>query len=130
MYMIFAWVIKISDVCWCFLISRLITFRKNLARFATTTNFFKNMRMCQINWSNLLLHLTTGMSINTLYSEAVAWRCSSCNIIKKRLQCRCFPVKFAKFVRTLFFIEHLRWLLFSFTLEEVITNHKFFKLYI
>ena len=30
---------------------------------------------------------------------------------RKRLQRRCFPVKFAKFVRTPFFTEHLRWLL-------------------
>ena len=29
----------------------------------------------------------------------------------KRLQHRCFPVKFAKFLRTAFFTEHLRWLL-------------------
>ena len=29
---------------------------------------------------------------------------------KKRLWHRCFPVNFAKFLRTLFFIEHLRWL--------------------
>ena len=33
------------------------------------------------------------------------------NIIKRRLQHRCFPVKFAKILRTPFFIEHLRWLL-------------------
>ena len=33
------------------------------------------------------------------------------NFIKKRLQHRCFPVKFADFFRTAFFIEHLRWLL-------------------
>ena len=34
-----------------------------------------------------------------------------CNFIEKRLQHRFFPVKFAKFLRTPFFIEHLRWLL-------------------
>ena len=28
----------------------------------------------------------------------------------KRLQCRYFPVKFAKVLRTPFFTEHLRWL--------------------
>ena len=33
------------------------------------------------------------------------------NFTKKRLQHRCFPVKFAKFLRTTFFTEHLRWLL-------------------
>ena len=32
-----------------------------------------------------------------------------CNFIKKRFQHRCFPVKFAKFLRTPFFTEHLRW---------------------
>ena len=30
---------------------------------------------------------------------------------KKGLQHRCFPEKFAKFLRTLFLTEHLRWLL-------------------
>ena len=34
-----------------------------------------------------------------------------CNFIKKRLQHRCFPVEFHKFLRASFFTEHLRWLL-------------------
>ena len=34
----------------------------------------------------------------------------TCNIIKKRLQHSYFPVNFAKFLRTAFFIEHLPWL--------------------
>ena len=34
-------------------------------------------------------------------------------LLKKRLWHRCFPVNFAKFSRTHFFIEHLRWLLLS-----------------
>ena len=37
----------------------------------------------------------------------------SCNLIKKRLQHRCFPVKFAKFIRTPFSTVHLGWLLFK-----------------
>ena len=48
--------------------------------------------------------------------EAVVHRCSSkymflktCNFIKKRLQRRCFPVKFARF-----FTKCLRWRLWSF----------------
>ena len=32
------------------------------------------------------------------------------NFIKKRLQHSCFPVKFARFLRTPFFAEHRRWL--------------------
>ena len=34
-----------------------------------------------------------------------------CNFIKKRLQHRCFSMKFHKFLRRPFFKEHLRWLL-------------------
>ena len=30
----------------------------------------------------------------------------TCNFIKRRPQYRCYPVKFAKFLRTTFFIEH------------------------
>ena len=33
------------------------------------------------------------------------------NVIKNRLQQRCFSVKFAKFLGTPFFTEHLGWLL-------------------
>ena len=33
------------------------------------------------------------------------------NFIKKRLQYRCFPAKCAKFLRTPYFREQLRWLL-------------------
>ena len=33
------------------------------------------------------------------------------NVLKKRLQHRCFPVKFARFLRTSIFTEHLWWLL-------------------
>ena len=36
------------------------------------------------------------------------------NFIKKRLQHRCFPVKYAKYLGTPFFTEDLRWLLLSF----------------
>ena len=32
-------------------------------------------------------------------------------LLKKRLEHKCFPVNFAKFLRTPFFTEHLWWLL-------------------
>ena len=35
----------------------------------------------------------------------------ACNFIKKKPQRRCFPVKFAKFLKTAFLIKHLRRLL-------------------
>ena len=40
-----------------------------------------------------------------------------CKFIKKRLQHRCFPVKFAKFLRSLSFKEHIRWLLLEISYE-------------
>ena len=38
--------------------------------------------------------------------------------LKKRLWQRCFPVNFVKFLRTLFFTEHLWWLLLFITSSE------------
>ena len=39
----------------------------------------------------------------------------TCNFIKKRPWHRCIPVNFAKFLRTSFFIEHLRWIFLFYT---------------
>ena len=38
---------------------------------------------------------------------------TACNLIKKRLQHSCFPVNIAKFPRTAFLIEPLRWILLT-----------------
>ena len=46
--------------------------------------------------------------------ETVAWNGlwpETCNFIKKETLHRCFPVNFAKFLRTPFLTEQLRWLL-------------------
>ena len=34
-------------------------------------------------------------------------------LLQKRLRHRCFPVNFEKFLGTLFFIEHIRWIIFK-----------------
>ena len=47
--------------------------------------------------------------------------------IKKRLQHRCFPVNIAKFIRTDFVIEHLRWLLLQLVIPAIILLFKFGK---
>ena len=44
------------------------------------------------------------------------------NFIKKRLQYRCFPVKFANFLTTPSFTEHLRQLLLAFFLNKMKTH--------
>ena len=51
----------------------------------------------------------------------------ACNFFKKRLQHRCFPVKFAKFLRTPFFTEQLRWLLPMSESKYALNNNSFKK---
>ena len=53
---------------------------------------FTNFTVTQLYW-NLLFNKVAGLK--------------ACNFIKKRLQRRSFPIKFAKFLRIPFFIEHL-----------------------
>ena len=45
------------------------------------------------------------------------------NFIQKRPQHRYFPVNIAKFFRTAFFIEHLRWLFLS-VFDEVTVQYR------
>ena len=45
-------------------------------------------------------------------------------ISKKRLWHRCFPVNFAKFLRTSFLTEHLRWLLLTFQSESTLYSSR------
>ena len=45
----------------------------------------------------------------------------NCNFIKKRLQHRFFPMKFAKFLRTPCFIEHIQWLLLRVSVFQAAT---------
>ena len=44
----------------------------------------------------------------------------ACNVIKKRLQRRCFPTTIAKFLRTALFMEHDWWLLLLFNKTKMI----------
>ena len=77
-----------------------------------------------------------GLKIIFLHTaEAVAGRCSvkkvlleiwrnwqslSATLLKKKLWRRCFPVNFAKFLRTLFLIEHLGWLLLTLEFLKIV----------
>ena len=67
--------------------------KKNIKKFK---KFLKKFRKC---------HRKTPVVESFLIKLQV------CNFIKKRLQHKYFPVKFAKFLRTPFFTKHLRWLL-------------------
>ena len=58
-----------------------------------------------------------------LSSEAVVRRCSVKKVLlKKRLRHRCFPVNFAKFLRTPISIEHLPWLVVSSDISLVVCS--------
>ena len=53
------------------------------------------------------------------------------NFIKKRLWHRCFPVTFVKFLRTLFYIEHLWWVVLYFSQSIIFLAEKnLMKIYI
>ena len=54
------------------------------------------------------------------FTEKHLSQAQPCSFIKNRLQHRCFPVKFLKFLRTSFFTEHLLWLLW---LVEMLRLH-------
>ena len=47
-------------------------------------------------------------------------------LLKKRLCYVCFPVNFAKFLRTRFLAEHLRWLLLSITSRSFSPQESFY----
>ena len=48
-------------------------------------------------------------AFESLFNDAAGLK--ACNLIKRRLEHRRFPVNIVKFLRTVFFIEDLRWLL-------------------
>ena len=50
--------------------------------------------------------------------------CARVFFLKKRLWHRCFPLNFAKFLRTHFLTEHLRWLLQAFRSESTLYSFR------
>ena len=51
---------------------------------------------------------------NTCVGDTFLKSCNPEDSVKKRLQHRCFPVKFAKYLRTPILTEQLQWLLLTF----------------
>ena len=83
------------------------------------TRFFSYLYWC----SKALFYeakKTLTMKQILIFLEAAIHRCSqkACNFNKKRFQHMCFAVKFAKFFRTLFFTDDLRWLLLLFLKQK------------
>ena len=72
-------------------------------------------------WRTLNLEIMLRPEATT---RGVLWKKEACSFITKRLWHRYFPVNFAKFLRTPFFIEHFWWLLLNirFSSEMYFTN--------
>ena len=80
--------LKDEEMITCHLMCVINAYDKNVATFMLELCYDKNSRQTLANH-----------------------RLEACNFIKKETH-RCFPRNFAKFIRTPFIIEHLRWLLF------------------
>ena len=100
-------------------ISKITFFTEHLGRLLLA---FLHVSIISYDYPDYPIHVLVLICTSSfLHIEAVARRCvprRACNFIEKRLQQRCFPVKFAKFLRTPFFTEHL-WRLFLFSLEAL-----------
>ena len=68
-------------------------------------------RRCSVK--KVYLEISQNSQENTCarLSFLIKLQTSACNLFKKRLWRRFFPLNFAKFLRTPFFTERLRWLL-------------------
>ena len=76
-------------------------FLKGTSRSSRLQIFFKIVVLkSSTNFSGK--HLCWSLFLKNLQAESL-------HLHRKRLQHRCFPVKFAKFLRTSFLIEHLWW---------------------
>ena len=74
---------------------------KQLSIFRSNREVFHRKRVTE-NFANF-----TGKNLRwSLFFNNFA-NLKTCNVIKKRLQLRCFPVKFAKFLKATCFTEHL-----------------------
>ena len=72
-------------------------------------------------------NLTRKTLCKSLFSNKVS-SLRPATLLKRRLWHRCFPVNFAKFVRTYFLTEHLRWLLQTEQPIELIALWPFFEM--
>ena len=77
-----------------------VIYRSNCLDMFFKTGILKNFANFQKN-----------TCVESLFDKVAGLK--ACSFVKKRLQHTCFPVKFAKFLRTIFFTEHLLWLLLN-----------------
>ena len=102
----------------------LISFNENLTDFNQNMCFYRSSRP-EVFYKKVVLrcfakftgkHLCQGLFFNKVAGLTPA------TLLRKRLLHRCFPVNFAKFLRTPFLTEHLRRLLVFLVLKVHFTN--------
>ena len=87
--------------------------RELFCKKAVPKNFakFTGKHLCRSLCFNIKV---AGLVLESLFNKIAGLKAKkrlqhqACNLLKKRLWHRCFPVNFAKFLGVLFFIEHLR----------------------
>ena len=100
-------------VCSVQYISPLISVFENFQPFQANIPFCTEsvVRRCSVKKAFLKIsqHLQENTCARVSFNKVAG--VMPLTLLKKRLCHRCFPVKFAKFLRTSFIVEHLRWLL-------------------
>ena len=69
------------------------------------------MTILRISYPSFTLKRNRHSPLQTLFETSSLYQAAPATLLKKSLWHRCFPVNFAKFLRTPFFTEHLWWLL-------------------
>ena len=73
-------------------------FRVNFAKFLRTLFYRSSHWKCSVKKGFLKIYYNKTPALKFLFNKVAGSQ--ACNFIKKKLQCRCFPVKFAKFSQT------------------------------
>ena len=94
----------------------------------TTTKGTRNFQRVYSLWSENLFVVIIHDSQKQSHGVVLLKRLRLATLLKKRLWQRCFPVNFAKFLRTPFLTEHLRWLLLDSTLNIFLKEFSLVKL--
>ena len=113
-----------KNLCWSLFLIKLQAYSKQKQSFAHVLKNFVNFPEKHLCWSLFLIKFLTNFikgtltqvfscEIQKIFKNTLIQNSSSGCFCQKRLQHKCLTVKFAKFLRTSFFTEHLRWLLLN-----------------
>ena len=88
---------RVSKIEWLYVLKwnkRPIWFMNNLIQF-----FMEYITTIRSSRSQVFFEIVILKNFARLTVKRLCWSLEACNFIRKRLQCRCFPVDIAKFLR-------------------------------